>query len=289
MGPKDRLPLAVLPTLASLAIGLGLALRLSLRYQAEGYSCIYEQPLLLGLPLAALTATTTHFAILACLLPQRLLTRTAALLSGLAALLVLVLAIFPETGSALSQFLTPWSLHLGLLTLLLTGHWAYRLQKIPAATLLKVQPEDPWRFSLADLLLLLTSLALLLAVVSRFDPFWHPRGGNYYRFLLCTGVANGLLALATVRAVLGHQWLRWGLLVVLLLPLSWLAARQLQITLLFPIAWLGIFTTLFAAWLALLLLVLRLGKYRWRKVAASLPSAPLSEARLPSRPPDARR
>jgi hypothetical protein len=283
MGPKDRLSLAVLPTLASLAIGLGLALRLSLRYQAEGYSCIYEQPLLLGLPLAVMMATTTHYAILACLLPQRPLTQIAALLSGLAALLVVVFFLVPKTGSAVSQILTLGTVHIGLLTLLLQGHWKYQLQKTPGTA----RPAGRWHFSLADLLLLATSLALLLAVVSQFGHFWHPRGGSYHRFLLGTGVATGLLSWATVKGVLGSPW--WGIVVVLLLPLSWLAARQLQITLLFPIAWLGIFTTLFAAWLALLLLVLRLGKYRWRKVAASLPSAPLSEARLPSRPPDARR
>ena len=257
-----------------LAVGIPLSMRLAQTYAAQGYHGLRVDPFVFWLPLAVMSATTTYFATLTILVPARFFVGTSILCFGLAGLLAVVHQMFHDVGSELSEVLTPFIVHLVAMVTLTTCTRLLRFRMTQVTPTLQLEPVSDWRYPVSDLLLLCTGLAVFFAAVHQFETFWHAREGNFHAFLLVVGLCVGAASFATIWATLGNHWLGWAIAALMLVPLCLVPARQLQISLLFPVYWLGIFVAMHAGILALLFLVLRLDNYRLLRACRESASQP---------------
>lgn len=259
-----------------LAVGIPLAIRLAWTYEVEGYHGLRANPLAFWLPLAVTTAMTSYFTALTILGPLRFFVGASTLWFGLAALLTVVRLVFHDAGRELSEVLTPWIVHVVSFALVLTLiRMRYRLSNDAAG--LQDSKLTEWQFPLSDLLLLATGVACLFAVVRQFDYIWYTGEAQYYRFLQVFGLCISAASLSAVFATLGNSWHRWVLTTLILVPLCLAPARDLQISLIFPLRWLTLFVAIDVAVLAILLLPLRFANYRLTKVSPASPTPRASE------------
>ena len=268
--PPGLLKTAARSVAICLAVGISLSLRLAGIYQAEGYAGLRENPLAFWLPLAIVAAATTYFTVLTILAPRRFFIGASILLTGLSVILAVVHLIFNDVGNKITEVLTPFVVHLvGLMLLLVcTRVLRFRLAADDKNTPQALSSE--WRFPVSDLLLLSTGVAIFLSVVHQFQFFWYTRAGNFHGFLLYIGVCISVTAFVAVWAALGRRWYLWGPLVLILVPLNVVPARQMQVTLLFPVYWLGIFVAIHTGLLVLLLGILRFQGYRLQRIPSPL-------------------
>ena len=253
----------------SLAVCIPLSLRLAWTYEAEGYNGLRADPLTFWLPLAVAAAVTTYFAALTILLPKRYLIGTSVLFFGLTALLASIRLMFHKVGSEFSEVFTPFVVHLVSFVILLTmvRVLRYRLANVTQGAL--HEQSSAWRFPVADLLLLTTGLAVFFTAVHQFEYFWYAREGDYHWFLIYVGFCIFAPSFATVWATLGGRWLGWVSAAIVLVPVCLIPARQLQVSLIFPIYWLPVFVAMYIAILAILLFALRLGEHRLIRIPAA--------------------
>ena len=181
-----------------LAASVPLCLRLRYLYQVGGVFGLEDKPLTVWLPVSMYAALATYVLVVAILVPKRLFFSLSVMLFAMTFFLILVKTMFGDIGPTINQMIIPYVVHLVLLgsVLVITRLLGYRFARVDR------RPEAfGWQYSMVDLLMLTTALALFLATGHWFDYFRYSANDLFLRFLWLFG---GSMFLTSLPAVWGR-------------------------------------------------------------------------------------
>jgi len=253
--------------LMGLTLGVGLLMVLPLCwwlreiYVAGGRQALRYEPLAVWLPISFLAAIGTHVLVVASLVPRRLLICIAVLLFGMTVMLGVTHVVFEDVANVLNQFISPLVVHFVALGIILGGARLLGFRMGDVASDAEKVGASVWQYSVADLMLLTTAVAVFFTMVIQFEYFWYQGSGTFQRFIWYFGFCFCVTSLAAVWGVLSKNWRWWAPVALLVSPLGMLPGWVARNTLFYEFYWYGVVTALHAGVLMLGLLVLRVNGY----------------------------